>query len=55
MQHAAELAAVRRECAAEVARVDKAYTDLQAKWGHYQVLRDGEHNLHRLVVRCPPP
>ena len=53
-QHAAELANVRRECEAVVERVDRAYTDLQAKWGNYQVLRDGEHNLHRHVVGTPP-
>jgi hypothetical protein len=54
-QHAAQLADVRRDCAAEVKLADRAYTDLQAEWGRYQVLRDGEHNLHRLTVRTPPP
>ena len=54
-QYAAALADVRRECAAEVKLVNKAYTDLEAAWGHDQVRRDGEHNLHRFVVRTPPP
>ena len=55
MQYAAQLADVRRDCAAEVKLVNKAYTDLEAAWGHDQVRRDGEHNLHRFVVRTPPP
>ena len=57
-QRVAQLADVRRKCAAEVKRVNRAYTDLQATWGHDQVRRDAvEHDLEREIkgqVRAPP-
>ena len=54
----AQLADVRRECAAEVKGWTRAFTDLQATWGRDQVRRDAvEHDLEREIkgqVRAPP-
>ena len=49
-RHEAELAFIRREHAAVLKQYEKAYTDLQAKWGHDQVHRDAlEHELEKVI------